>query len=304
MMAHPLTTHQHTERQDQKPQKHHVSEKIQTLETQLKEERTNLHVINQLVTAYIQRAKHNNQSLYLKKAEALITEALQRYPLAQDLQMHRVDILQHTHRFDEALELLESIIAKTPKEAEPYLVQATIYQAEGEFNKALSSCKHLILRSSHLLSTTCITMAQSHLGKLAQSYEVLKNLYAKNIYHEKSEKLWALTSLSDMAYRLGDKKSSLGYLKEALEIKPDEHFVLKKVSDLYLESKEYSNVKKLLKNHLHIDALFLRHTVARSKLGESIQAEKKSLKSFLHHLKSHDEKPHLEDLSYYEALGL
>lgn len=303
-MAHPLSTHQHTHTHDHRPHKNESSQKLHTLEQQLKKDPANLNVIKQLLETYIETAKQRNQGVYLRKAEALLKDTLKQYPQEYDLQMHYVDLLQHTHRFDQALNVLQGMIAKTPKEAEPYLVQATIYQAEGEFEKALNSCKQLILRASHLLSTTCITTAQSHLGKLEQSYQLLQNLYTKKIYHEKNEKLWALTSLSDMAYRLGDKQSSLSYLKEALEIQPDEHFVLKKISDLYLESKEYLTVKKLLKNHLHIDALFLRQTVARAKLGEGIQAEKKNLKSFLHHLQSHNEQPHLEDLSYYSELGL
>jgi len=232
MMAHPLTTHQHTHTHEHSSHKNESSHKLHTLEQQLKKDAANLNVIKQLVKTYIETAKQGNQGIYLKKAEALLNNTLKKYPQEYDLQMHYVDLLQHTHRFDQALTVLQGIIAKTPKEADPYLVQATIYQAEGEFEKALSSCKQLILRASHLLSTTCITTAQSHLGKLEQSYQLLQNLYTKKIYHEKNEKLWALTSLSDMAYRLGDKKSSLCYLKEALEIKSDEHFVLKSINDL------------------------------------------------------------------------
>jgi len=303
MIAHPLTTDKHSHSHHH-AEKTETSKSIEALEHALLKTPNDFHTIEKLLQTYIQTAKKTNKGYYLRKAEKLLERSLKKYPLNYDLRMHNVDILQHTHRFDEALKILHSIIKTTPKRAEPYLVQATIYQEQGQFKEALSACKQLILRSSHLLSTTCITSTQSHQGKLAQSYELLKNVYAKKIYHEKNERLWTLTSLSDMAYRLNDKKQSLDYLQEALSLQEDDYFVLKKISDLYLESKQYTKVKTLLTKYQHIDSLFLRQTVARAKLGEVVSAEKKNLKSFLKHLKAHNEKPHLEDLTYYSELGL
>lgn len=278
------------------------SKKISKLLNSIDAEPNNLQLVDELLSLYIKITKVKSDVSYMGYAKAFLTPYLKKYPRSYMLKMHLVDILQYTHKFDEALLLLKSI--KSVREAKPYLVTATIYQAREDYNASLLACKKLIFRASHLLSATCISSMQSHLGKLEPSYKLLQDVYAKAKNEESSEKSWALTSLADMAYRLDKKEEAIAYLQEVLLLDTKDYFALKKLSEIYLEQENYTEVKVLLEEYEYVDSLLLRLTVAREKLGENVSLAKENLKAFVKALKLRDEKPHKEDLPYFNMLGI
>ncbi|CAA6823975.1 MAG: Unknown protein [uncultured Sulfurovum sp.] len=280
------------------------SKQISLLLQQIEKEPSNLEAVDQLLSLYIKLGKSKADTSYLGYAKAFLAPYLLKYPNAYGLTLHQVDILQHTHHFDEALHLLKSLTAKNIKALEPYLMTAIIYQAKEDYVASLSACKKLLFRSSHLISATCLSFSQSYLGKLPSSYALLQDVYAKAKKEDQHEKSWALTSLADMAYRLEKKEASLAYLKEALALDVKDYFVLKKMSELYLEQKKYEKVKVLLAPYEYVDALLLRLTVAKEKLGEEVGLAKENLKSLLKTLKLSGESPHKEDLPYFKMLGI
>jgi tetratricopeptide (TPR) repeat protein len=270
----------------------------------IKEKGEDLNKIAKLLTLYLQLAKKESDLRYMGYAQAILTPLLKKYPNNYMLTMHSVDILQYTHHFDEALLLLQKFTFKSVKTAKPYLITATIYQAQKNYPLALSSCKKLLFRASHLLSTTCISTMQSHLGKLPQSYELLAKIYAKAINEQSSEKSWALTSLSEMAYRLKQKEKALFYLEEALKLNPNDYYALKKSADIHLENRAYEKVEKLLENFEHVDALLLRLTVAKHQLKKNIELKKTILQAHINTLHLRKEKPHQEDIELLKQLDI
>jgi len=273
------------------------------LET-LKTEGEDLTKIDELLKLYIQLAKKQSDLRYIGYAQTILKPLLKKYPNDYILTMHHVDMLQYTHHFDEALVLLKGLTETSIKAPKPYLVTATIYQAQQKYSLALGSCKKLLFRSSHLLSTTCIATMKSHLGKLPQSYELLKTTYAKAINEQGSEKAWALTSLSDMAYRLNQKDKALFYLDEVLKLDKNDYYALKKTADIYLEQKKYTKVENLLEEFKHVDALFLRLTVAHHQLNQNIELEKSILQAHINTLHLRDEQPHQEDVKLLTLLDI
>ena len=281
------------------------SQHISMLLKKVKLDPHNLDVVDELLSFYINRAKKKSDVSYMGYAQAFLVPYLKKYPDSYFLKMHQIDILQYTHQFNEALNVLNRLTSsKGMTKAEPYLVKATIYQAIGDYNASLSACKKLLFRASHLLSATCLSNAQSHLGKLESSYLLLKGVYKKAKQEDVSEKLWALTTLSDMAYRMNDKEKALAYLEEALALNKDDYYALKKMSDIYLEEGKYTKVKTLLEEYHYVESLLLRQSVARAKLGEELNFEKENLSTFLTLLSLRNEKPHAEDVPYFKELGL
>ena len=280
------------------------SKKISEFLRSIEKEPKNLTLVDTLVTLYIKLGKTQSNSSYMGYAKAFLAPYLLKHPKNYKLTMHQVNILQYTHKFDEALVLVKSITSQRVKAVKPYLVTATIHQAKEDYNASLSSCKKLLFRSSHLLSATCLTISQSHLGKLEKSYNLLQDVYIKAKNEDQNEKSWALTSLADMAYRLDKKEEAIEYLKEALSFDKKDYFVLKKMSEIHLEQKNYEKVKTLLSNYAYVDSLQLRLIVAKEKLGEEVSLAKENLKAFVKTLKLRDEKPHKEDLPYFKMLGI
>ena len=278
--------------------------KLSVLLKSIEKEPTNLQLVDEVLSLYIKLGKNHSNTSYIGYTKAFLAPYLLKYPNNYTLKMHQVDILQYTHKFDEALKILKNITSKASKKTKPYLLIAIIYQAKEDYNTSLLACKKLIFRASHLLSATCLTSSQSHLGKLEVSYKLLQDVYAKAKNEDKNEKSWALTSLADMAYRLDKKEESLSYLKEALSFDEKDYFVLKKMSELYLEEEKYKAVKVLLEQYDYVDALQLRLTVAKMRLGEGVTLAKENLKAFVKILKLRNERPHKEDLAYFKILGI
>ena len=270
----------------------------------LDKDKNNLEVLDELLSLYTQLAKEKSDVNYMGYAKAILLPYLDRYPDSYSLRMHYIDILQYTHHFDEALSELQRVKKNDLKNPQPFVIEASIYQARGEFDKALKACKPLLLRGSHLLSATCITSMESHLGKVEENYKVLKETYEKSDNAEESERSWAVIALSDMAYRLDKKEVAVAYLYTALVLDENDYFARKKLAEIYIEDKKYKEAEALLEPYSFVDALLIRLSVAQEYLNKDITLHKATLVSQLKVLKLRNEKPHDEDLVWLKRLGI
>jgi tetratricopeptide (TPR) repeat protein len=279
-------------------------QKISSLLIKLEKDKNNVELLDELVTLYTKLAKEKSDGSYMGYAKAILLPYLDRYPDSYILRMHYIDILQYTHHFDEALEELSKVQKTDLKNPQPFVIEASIYQAKGDFSQALQVCKQLLFRGSSLLSATCITTMQSNLGKVEQNYKVLKETYEKSDNAEKSERSWALISLADMAYRLNRKEEAMAYLDDALGLNKNDYYARKKLAEIYIEDKKYEEAEALLEPYTFVDALLIRLSVAQQSLNKDIKLGKATLISQLKVLKMRNEKPHAEDIEWLKRLGI
>jgi len=285
-------------------EKNEINQKISLLKKNLASDKENLNIVKELTSLYIKLAKEKSDIKYMGYAKALLLPYLEDNRNNYDLQMHYVDILQYTHHFDKALIEVDKAIQIDSKKGQPFLTKASIYQAQTKYAWALQSCKKLVLRSSPLITATCITEAKSHLGKLDSSYTLLQSVYKKSLNNEKKEKLWALSSLSDMAYRLNKKEESLKYLEEALVLNPKDYYILKKISNIYLDQRQYDKVIELLHKYDYVESLLLRLTLAEERLHRDNIGHKAELSAYVKILTLRKESVHKEDKQLFMELGI
>lgn len=269
----------------------------------VKKDPDNLSLVDKTVSLYIEIAKQRGEASTIGYAQSFIEPYRKKYPDSYMLNMHYADILQYTHRFDEALVVLDNVLEQFPKDSKAYLLKAIIYQAKKEYKLALQSCTPLLILSSSLLSTTCITTMQSYIGGVEDSYKLLQRTYEKMADTKDTQTLrWTLTSLADMAYRFGDKDKALMYLNKVLKLKADDYYALKIMSEILIEEKKYISVIDLLDSYQEIESLYLRFVVAKKLSGENINNDRERIMGQLNILKLRNEKAHEEDEKYYKMI--
>lgn len=281
-----------------------AQQQMASLHKKLSNDKNNISLLNELLSLYTHYAKEKSDVSYMGYAKALVLPYLKQYPDSYRLRMHYIDILQYTHHFDEALVELEKVKKRHTKNPQPFVIEASIYEAKGEFDLALRACKQLLFRGSSLLSATCITTMQSHLGKVEEDYRVLKETYRKSQNEEESERSWALISLADMAYRLNKKEEAAVYLQDAIALNKNDYYARKKLAEMYIEDKKYKEAEALLEPYRFVDALLMRLSVAHQYLNKDITLAKATLESQLKVLKLRNEEPHTEDIEWLKRLGI
>jgi tetratricopeptide (TPR) repeat protein len=93
----------------------------------------------------------------------------------------------------------------------------------------------------------------------------LKNLAAavQNVQTgSDSEKQWALTSLAEIAARLGRNEEAEGYFKQALSIHQRSSYLLATYADFLLDRQRPEEALRLLDGEVRADALLLRTALA------------------------------------------
>ena len=285
---------------DQSPEQQEMASLLQKLSN----DKNNIGLVDELLSLYTHYAKEKSDVSYMGYAKALVLPYLKQYPDSYRLRMHYIDILQYTHHFDKALVELEKVKKRHTKNPQPFVIEASIYEAKGEFDLALRACKQLLFRGSSLLSATCITTMQSHLGKVKENYKVLKETYNKSKNIEESERSWALISLADMAYRLDKKEEASVYLQDAIVLNKNDYYARKKLAEMYIEDKKYKEAEALLEPYRFVDALLLRLSMAQQYLNKDITLAKVTLESQLKVLRLRNEEPHREDIEWLKRLGI
>ena len=256
--------------------------------------------LNTLVSLYLKEGRTMSDPRYFGYAQAILKPYLSSNP-SFITTMHHIDILQHQHHFDQAKVLLDEVIETKPTSTQPYIMKAIINASLGEYNEGLKSCKKLVFRGSHLLSSTCILSMQSHLGKLSQSYDLLTSIYKKDQGSDKEEQSWSLTVLTQMALSLGKKAEANAHIQKALALNPKDYYMLALYADTLLEAKNYEKIIHTLSGFEYVDALLLRLSIAQKALQmpEAIYNTRK-LRAHFNTLELRQERAHLRDHAIFE----
>jgi len=185
----------------------------------------------------------------------------------------RATLLQSSHRFAEAIRDLGAVTRTDPENAQAWLTLATVQVVRGEYDAAVRSCGRLSSLAGQLASITCLANARAAGGQLAASERLLALALERSSIASGGEtgtqdasmrglQLWTLTLLGELAARRGDAARAEERFRKALVLAPGDSYLLGAYSDLLLDLGRYAEAKTLLRDHLRIDGLLLRHTIA------------------------------------------
>lgn len=247
-----------------------ASTKIKLLRTQVKNNLNDWSSASQLAQHYIDLAKTQADPRYMGYAQAILNPWWQHpQPTSQALMMRAV-VRQNAHDFIGATEDLDQILRLQPRHIQANLIKATIATVQGDYQMAIHHCRQLMRRSSLTLALTCQSTPASLSGNAETSYRLLHQILSATPAMSNKEKIWAWTSLAEIAWRLGKIKAADQHFQTALQIDIRDFYLFRVYADFLLQQQRPFDVIKLIESETENDSLLLRLALAE-KMTHSAQ---------------------------------
>ena len=217
-----------------------------------------------LAQRYIELGRAASDPRYFGYAQAVLAPWWRASAPPVAVLLLRATLLQSSHRFEEATRDLDAVTRADPSNAQAWLTLATVQVVRGEYEAAIRSCGRLSSLASGLAGMTCLANARAAGGQLAASERLLALAVERggDAAPDAGLRTWSLTLLGEMAARRGNASAAEARFSQALAISPDDSYLLGAYADLLLDQRRHVEVQALLRSHLRVDSLLLRHALA------------------------------------------
>jgi Tfp pilus assembly protein PilF len=174
---------------------------------------------------------------------------------------------QYRHDFDGALADLAAAAQRDPQHVGARSWRAAIHMVRAEYAAAREQCRALEAIASELLATGCRAYVDATTGRAAAAYRELRAALEARPDAPPALRLWVLTRLAEMAWRLERAADAEAHFREALALGIDDNFLLAAYADFLLEKGRPQEVVALLRDWTRSDTLLLRLALAEKRLG-------------------------------------
>lgn len=222
-----------------------------------------------LSRAYLDIGRDTSDPRFVSYAQATLAPWIQRPDAPPEALVLGAITLQSSHRFDEALALLERAIRADPRNPQAWLTKATVLQVRGAFSEARKACAQLIGIADQVIALACIASANGMNGKLSESSQAIDRVLVNSAHLAPDISGWLLGQLGEMSVRLGNDDSAERYFKVALQANAADLYAKGEYADLLLRQQRAPEVIALLKDNEAQDALLLRLAIAGHSLKTS-----------------------------------
>ena len=218
-----------------------------------------------LAQRYFELAVANGDPRYVGYAEA----ALRRWQADDaptEVLFMRGLLRQYRHDFGGALKDLELALQREPEHVAARSWRAAIFMVQADYAAAARECAALGEHASELLATGCSAYVDATTGKARGAYERLAGALGRNPGASAEARLWTLTRLAEMAWRLGEATVAERHFRAALSLGVTDNFLLAAYADFLLEQSRPNEVVALLNSWVRSDTLLLRLAIAERAL--------------------------------------
>ena len=250
-----------------------VIRELRTMRARLTEQPDNLQLATQLARRYIEYGRAEADPRYYGYTEAVLKPWLNGADPPIAVLLLRATLRQSRHDFSAALRDLSEILHIAPNNAQAWLTKASLEQVQGNYAEARKSCIKLLRLASELTAVTCASGVGSYTGLADKSYRLLQEIFTRYPQASSAERLWVLTSLAEMAARLGNAQAAEGHFRQALQLGLRDSYLLGAYADFLLDQGRPSEVINLLKDEIRADGLLLRLTLAEQALNAARLSE-------------------------------
>jgi hypothetical protein len=253
------------------PQKNdNAARELKTLRATLNQSPGDLPTALAAAQRYIELGRAESDPRYYGYAQAALANWWNLPQPPAEVLVLRATIAQSTHHFDAALADLDAVIKQDRNHGQARLTRATILQVQGRYDDARQNCAALLRLADELVTQTCLATVGALNGNARVSYGSLARALEKNPAAEPAIKIWTLTSLAEMALRLGENSAAEKHFRAALAIDGEDSYLVGAYADFLLDQQRPREVVALLKSKTRIDGLLLRYVLA---LQENRHAE-------------------------------
>jgi Tfp pilus assembly protein PilF len=217
-----------------------------------------------LARRYFELAMAEGDARYVGYAEAALRPV--KVEESAEALLVRGLLRQFRHDFDGALGDFASALQMDPAHVGARAWRAAVFMVKADYPAAARECERLAEHASELLATGCQAYVDATTGKTRAAYDRLRSALAERPDAGREARVWTLTRLAEMAWRLEDTAAAERHFRAALALGVKDNFLLAAYADFLLEQKRPRDVVALLKG-MHSDTLLLRLALAEKQLG-------------------------------------
>lgn len=176
-------------------------------------------------------------------------------------------LLQYRHQFDAALEALAAALRQDPASAEAHAWRAAVLMVRADYEGAARECTALADLADELQAAGCRGYVDATTGRARAAYDRLGEALGRAPQADRGLRLWTLTRLAEIAWRLGDTAAAERHFRDALALDVTDNFLLADYADFLLEQRRARETVDLLAGWAQSDTLLLRLALAERTLG-------------------------------------
>lgn len=218
----------------------------------------------------ISRARATGDLRFLGYAEAILAPWMKQPNVDPQVRVLSATILQSRHAFDAALLELDKALKARPDDAQGWLTRATVLRVLGRYDEAMVSCQHLAAAADPAITSLCVQSLRGLTGHLREAYAALASLPGQVLPTE--VRAWRYSELGEMAERLGNDAAAEHWLREGLQIAPDDFYMRTACADLLLRHGRAAETLQLLAGYESMEPMLLRVAIAHSILHDGAGA--------------------------------
>ena len=225
-----------------------------------------VHTAVALARLDIELSRARSDPRYLSYAQAALGPFWAMPSPPAEVLVLRATIRQSVHEFGAALADLDRVVAIAPDNPQAWITRSVVLAVKGRYEEAKASCQPLPRLTSELVFTVCETSIDAVTGSAGPAYERLSRVIAQGGPSlSVAERAWAVSTLGEIAQRLGRDADAEARFKEALALDPDDPYVQSAYADLLLDLGRPAEAAVVVQGHLENDNLLLRMALAEAK---------------------------------------
>jgi tetratricopeptide (TPR) repeat protein len=227
---------------------------------------------NDLVTAcqearqFIQLAQSSAEPRYLGYAQGALASWINNAEPPAGVRLLRAIIRQSNHHFVDAITDFDGVLTHDPRNREALVGKICALQAQGRILEARAACQKAPWLASDVIGWSLITTVASLNGQLESSRTFLEKALAR-AEGSATSLAWAWTALAEMSVRAGLTPEAEQAYARALELTPDDAYLLTSYADFLIDQDRSNAVLSFLKQRTGPDGLLLRLTLAEANEG-------------------------------------
>jgi Tfp pilus assembly protein PilF len=219
----------------------------------------------QLADAYVDYSRQIGDAHYAGYAEAVIAPLVNSPSPPASALVTQATILQYRHQFAEAKDLLQKALKSDPRSLQAWLTLANLGMVQGEYQAAAKSCVQ-VTNLSVEVGLVCTANLRSYIGQARQSLEILRQVESSSVDAPANFRAWVQGLMAESAERIGDWPLAEAHYRNALQLQPEDNFLLVAYADFLLDRNRPREVLPLLADHTQSDTAFLRIALAEAAL--------------------------------------
>lgn len=154
-------------------------------------------------------------------------------------------LLQHKHKFNDALAILNQLLEIDPSHGNAWLLKASMHIVLAEYNEAQTACNHTLSLLPANISFICLSEVTGLKGNLKKSYQLLESIDNSISSIDDTNKEWLYQIASQQALELGKIEDALRWINK-INIKTASISSLLLWTDLKIAKGDYSEAYEML----------------------------------------------------------